>query len=508
MALLTTLILAALTVGLALLIKALVRPGQTALSLPPGPPAEPILGHLRVVPIYNPERAYMRWSDMYGSDILSFRILGRPVIVLNSVQAAVDLLNRRGANYSERPRFHLFQVGGWVKTLSFMPLGPDFRKHRTMLQTSFQKSSVVRYQPLQEREAARMLKGILERPADWEGAMRQFATAIVLRVGFGADINGDKDPLIQVAIDASQAFTYGGAPGGTPVDFFPLLRWLPRFLQDRSLKLASDWKWAVRRLHDKPYEAYLGSKKGQGSLVQDMLEQRKQQLGRGSKPEMTIDDIKSAAATVFIAGLDTTWSSMLVMVLNLTLHPEVQAKAQRAIDDVVGRDRLPSFEDRPRLPCIDRFVQETLRWCPVSPLGVPHSSIRDDEYKGYRIPAGSLVYANAWAMTHDESMYKNPDSFNPGRYLPVDEGGFGEPYPEGIFGFGRRICVGKSLAEASLWIAAATLLSTMTVHKPLDDRGNEVEPTMKLTSGLTCRPESFGCRILPRDDQAVALLRR
>ncbi|RDA84575.1 hypothetical protein CP532_1126 [Ophiocordyceps camponoti-leonardi (nom. inval.)] len=508
MALLTTLVLAALTVGLAFLVKALLRPGRTALPLPPGPPAEPILGHLRVVPIYNPERAYMRWSKTYGSDILSFRILGRPIIVLNSVQAAAHLLERRGANYSERPHFHLFEVGGWDKTLTFMQLGPDFRKHRSILQTNFQKGTIVRYQPLQQREAARMLKDILERPADWEGVMKQFATAIILRVGFGSDINGDKDPLIQVAIDASQALTYGGAPGGTPVDFFPLLRWMPRFLQDRSLKLASDWKWAVRRLHDKPYEAYLGSKKGQGSLVQDMLEQRKEQLGRGDRPGMTIDDIKGAAATVFIAGLDTTWSSMLVMVLILTLHPEVQAKAQKAIDDVVGRDRLPCFEDRPRLPYLERFLQETLRWWPVSPLGVPHSSIRDDEYEGYRIPAGSLVYANAWAMTHDESVYENPDDFNPNRYLPVEEGGFGEPYPVGQFGFGRRVCVGKHLAEASLWIAAATLLSTMTVRKALDDHGNEVEPTIKLTSGLTCRPESFGCRIMPRDEQAEALLRR
>ncbi|PFH57675.1 hypothetical protein XA68_14703 [Ophiocordyceps unilateralis] len=108
-------------------------------------------------------------------------------------------------------------------------------------------------------------------------------------------------------------------------------------------------------------------------------------------------------------------------------------------------------------------------------------------------PQGSLVYDNAWAMTHDESVYTRPDDFNPDRYAPTDEGGLGEPYPKGQFGFGLRLCIGKHLAEASLWIAAASLLSN--VRKAVDDDGNEIEPTVKLTSGLTSHPQRFGCRI-------------
>jgi cytochrome P450 len=53
-------------------------------------------------------------------------------------------------------------------------------------------------------------------------------------------------------------------------------------------------------------------------------------------------------------------------------------------------------------------------------------------------PYRSFVYANARAMTHDENTYKNPDEFNPDRYSPKTEGGAGEPYPKGQFGFGRR----------------------------------------------------------------------
>lgn len=83
---------------------------NSGLPLPPGPPAEPFFGHFRTVPLVNPEYSYIEWGKKYASDVLYFNILGRPVVVLNSVKAAVDLLNKRGSNYQDRPRFVLFEV--------------------------------------------------------------------------------------------------------------------------------------------------------------------------------------------------------------------------------------------------------------------------------------------------------------------------------------------------------------------------------------------------------------
>jgi len=487
--------------------------------LPPGPPGEPVLGHLRVVPAYGPEYAYMRWSREYGSDVLFLRVLGQPVVVLNSVRAAVDLLDKRGANYSDRPRFVLFEVMGWGKTLTFLRHGPDFRTHRRILQRSFQKGSIVQYQALQCRETAVMLRGFLDGGpgGGWDKALRRFATAVVLGIGFGIAIDSDDDPLVQVAADASYALGHGGAPAGTPVDFFPFLRWLPRWFHDRSLRFARDWRWAIRGLHDRPFEAVLAlaARDRRRSLIKEMLDQREAQLARGETPELTHDDIKGAAGAVFAAGQDTTWATLLVFVLNMVLHPEVQDKARRLLDEVVGRDRLPAFSDRPRLTYIDYIVQEALRWCPVSPIGVPHRSLADDVYNGYWIPAGSFVYANARAMTHDPDTYADPDAFNPDRFAPPaggdgdgSGGGLGEPFPSGQFGFGRRVCIGKHLAEASVWIVVASVLSTMRIEKARDEHGNEIEPEVELTQGLTSHPKPFPCRIVPRDERAAELVRR
>lgn len=479
--------------------------------LPPGPPGEPIVGHLRVVPTDSPEHAYAKWSKEYNSDVIYVNILGQPVVVLNSVQAAVDLLDKRGSNYCDRPRFVLFEVMGWKATLTFLRWGPRFKLHRRVLQRAFSPTSCIAYRGLQEREAKTLLRGVLANPQNWETILRRFATAVVLGIGFGVDVKAEGDPYIQIATDASYALGHGGAPAGTPVDFFPILKHIPNFIaRSRSLKFARDWEWSIRAIHDVPFAAVqkdISKGCAQPSFLNNLL--RQQAIGKDQDANaFNLEDIKGAAGAVFAAGQDTTWSTLVVFILNMVLHPEIQQKAQQTLDEVVGTQRLPTLEDRKRFRYIEYIVQETLRWGPVSPIGVPHRSLEDDVYNDMFIPKGSFVYANARAMTHDSQTYSDPDDFNPDRYIPQSEGGAGEPFPVGQFGFGRRVCVGKHLAEASVWIVVATMLATMTIEKAVGADGKEIIPEVELTNGLTSHPKSFKCCIVPRHDHAKRLIAR
>ncbi|THH19556.1 hypothetical protein EW146_g1637 [Bondarzewia mesenterica] len=469
-----------------------LRPSKTH-QLPPGPPGEPIIGHLRIVPTGSPEFTYARWSKEYGSDVLYVNMLGQHVVVLNSVQAAVDLLDKRGANYCDRPRFVLFEVMGWSGTLTFLRWGPRFQMHRKLLQSSFTKPRCVQYQDLQITETRRLIKSIIADPGNWEVLLRRFATAIVLGIGFGVTITSDNDPYIQMAIDASYALGHGGAPAGTPVDFFPFLRYLPNWLaRSKSLKFARDWRWAIKQIHEVPFAAVQREMKegsARPSFIRTQLENRAAKAGKGEKTDMTLDDIQGAAGAVYAAGQDTTWSTAVVFVLNMVLHPEIQRRAQAEIDAVVGPDRLPAFNDRPSLPYVDYILQETLRQ--VAPSIFVSLDSSPAIQMGARLANRSFVYANARAMCHDESTYKDPAAFNPMRFAPTSEGGNGEPLPVGQFGFGRRhaaICPGRHLADASLWIVMATMLATLSIDKTLGPDGNEITPTIALTPGLTRYP--------------------
>jgi len=75
----------------------------------------------------------------------------------------------------------------------------------------------------------------------------------------------------------------------------------------------------------------------------------------------------------------------------MALYPAAQKRAQDEIDRVVGRGRLPTYEDRASLPIVEALVREALRWRPVGPLAIPHTAAKDDIYKGYYIPKGKLT---------------------------------------------------------------------------------------------------------------------
>ena len=82
----------------------------------------------------------------------------------------------------------------------------------------------------------------------------------------------------------------------------------------------------------------------------------------------------------------------------MSLNQDIQRMAQAELDSVVGPNRLPDHNDRASLPYINAIIKEVMRWHTVVPLGVPHYTSEDMEYRGYFIPKGSVVLENIWAM--------------------------------------------------------------------------------------------------------------
>jgi cytochrome P450 len=163
--------------------------------------------------------------------------------------------------------------------------------------------------------------------------------------------------------------------------------------------------------------------------------------------------------------------------LAMLAYPEVQARAQAELDAVVGRTRLPTFADYPHLPYIRATVKETLRWRPVDPVGLPHRSIEDDWYEGMFIPKGTVCIANVWHLNRDPEIYgEDAAHFNPARHLDAD-GNIAPGPPDTkeeshvTYGFGRRLCVGRHVANNSLFIDIAILLWATKMERKKDASG-------------------------------------
>jgi cytochrome P450 len=160
--------------------------------------------------------------------------------------------------------------------------------------------------------------------------------------------------------------------------------------------------------------------------------------------------------------------------------PEVQRRAQDELDTVVGRDRLPTFADAPRLPYVHAIVKEIFRWRPAAPLGIPHATSEEDWYEGMFIPKGTVCISNIWHCNHDRAVFgDDADEFRPERHL--DEQGelsLGplETNRQGhvAYGFGRRICVAKNLANDTLFINIARILWAANLERVRDENGKDI----------------------------------
>lgn len=204
------------------------------------------------------------------------------------------------------------------------------------------------------------------------------------------------------------------------------------------------------------------------------------------------------------------------------------ARAREELDEVVGRDRLPRFEDHPRLPFLDAIVEEVLRWRPIAVTGVPHVTNTADEYEGFQIPAGSLVTANQWAITRDPEVFgEDADEFRPERWLvgdgeklsatttamksKSDGASLLRDLPTIGFGFGRRICPGRHVARREIWIQIVRLLWAFDIEGAVSQETGakvDVDPSpLKAIDSLIIRPLPFNVVFKPRGPWVEKVIR-
>jgi cytochrome P450 len=160
---------------------------------------------------------------------------------------------------------------------------------------------------------------------------------------------------------------------------------------------------------------------------------------------LSFSELSYILGVLLEAGLETTTGILEFFTMASILYPESAGKAQDELDSVVGQNQLPS-------PYVNAFIKEVFRWRPGTPMSVPHSSLKDDEYKGYHIPKGATIIENQWAINLNDNHFQDPYEFIPERWLQYPD------QPLSIFGFGRRTCPGKHMGQNSIFIAIARIL--------------------------------------------------
>ncbi|KAH7931186.1 cytochrome P450 [Leucogyrophana mollusca] len=472
----------------------------TGHSLPPGPTPLPVIGNVLSLDSREPWNTYTEWEALYGKLVYA-RFFNNDVIIINSEKVAKELLEQRSHIYSDRPFIATVEPFGWSFDFAFTPYGDEWRFCRKLFHQTFRPEAGRSFRPMQLSKAHQLLNNLLESPELYVAHCETYTTSIAMSAVYDYQTLPRDDPFVEIVNRALLLGIKAMMPERAALlSAFPFLMKLPVWFPGATIKRDAVLSCkSINEMVETPYQYVqksLASGTASPSLVSDLLEKMKHE------DHNTVDKferaIKQVSSTALAGASETTSSTLLIFILAMVLHPDVQERARAEIDVVVGPDRLPNFDDRPSLPYIDAIIRETIRWQPVAPMGVPHATSSSDVYEGHFIPKAATVILNTWAMSRDETVYPDASEFKPDRWLNSDGQLNDAQPPDFIFGFGRRICPGRHLADTSIWAAIALLLATFEFRIAKDSQGNDIPFTPTFTHGITRRPNPYPLRIVPR----------
>ncbi|KAI9451530.1 cytochrome P450 [Russula earlei] len=467
-------------------------------KLPPGPRGYPIIGNLLELK-KGQWLKFAAWRKDYG-DLIYLNVAGQPIVVLNSHKVAVDLLDRRSGIYSSRPRNIVasdIMTGGLV--IAFAQYGDIWRRMRKASHEGFNRSVVKKFHESQTTEAILLASDLLAEPAKWNRHCGRTAASVILSVLYKYhSITSEEDHVVVAISNIAARLTSAAYPGAYLVD---LAKW-KRDAEEYFEKDSAMFEGLLR-----PIEANVAKGDDHQSLGATLIRD-------ADRNKLSPRERSWLAGTLYIAGTDSSSVALAWWLLAMLAYPETQARAHAELDAVVGRARLPTFSDYPHLPYIRAMVKELLRWSSLAPLGLPHQLTEDDWYQGMFIPKGTICISNIWQINRDPEIYgENVADFDPTRHL--DANGEIAPGPsvskeEGHFayGFGRRECPGRYLANNSLFIEIAVTLWASNIERKKDAFGKFLPLDLDgyIDQGVIIRPIPFECEITPRFPEASSLL--
>ncbi|KAG6425153.1 hypothetical protein SASPL_115579 [Salvia splendens] len=249
-----------------------------------------------------------------------------------------------------------------------------------------------------------------------------------------------------------------GAPN--VADFFPILKRLdPQRIKKRLEFYFGGLLGVLGGIIDERMKSTPKELETKNDLLAALLD-----LMDGSEYDLTYKDIQhlfmldNGARDVTKGGSDSTQSTVEWAMTELLANPDKMRNAKNELTSVIGEKNQVEESDISRLPYLQALIKETLRLHIPGPFLVPRRADRDIEIGGYIIPQHSQIFINAWAIARDSSIWPNPTSFEPERFLNNNIGFKGQDFELIPFGSGRRICPGLPLADRMLSLMLGSML--------------------------------------------------
>ncbi|KAM9316383.1 uncharacterized protein PAF06_007394 [Gastrophryne carolinensis] len=433
-------------------------------NLPPGPTPLPIIGNLHLLDIREPYKTMMEMSKKYGTVLTIHFGMGKAV-VLCGYDTVKDALLNHGDEFSNRPKIPMF-----AKTT---------KDHGIIFSNGESWKAMRRFTISTLRDYGMGKKAIEDKINEEAQCLVQSLKSYGGKPFENLSILNAAVANIIISVILGHRFDYEDA---TILKLMGLINENIKLMGSRMIRLYQVFPTIIDMLpgpHKKIFEnigqmlefiriTFTKQKKDldvndQRNLIDAYLV--KQQEGKSESSQyFHNENLIALVNDLFVAGMETTTTTLRWAILLMMKYPEIQKKVQNEIDSVIGTAQ-PQAEHRKEMPYTDAVIHEIQRFADIVPEGAPHEATQDVTFRGYFIPKGTTIIPLLYSVLKDEAYFKKPYDFYPEHFLD-EKGHFKKNEAFIPFLIGKRSCAGETLAKMELFLFFSNLLQNFTFKAP------------------------------------------
>ncbi|KAM9323993.1 cytochrome P450 2F2-like [Gastrophryne carolinensis] len=487
-------LLVCFTVCVSYIVLAFIRIAKEKAMLPPGPFPLPFIGNLLQINTKDLSGSLIKLKDKYGP-VYTLYLGSKPGIVLCGYDAVKEALIDQSEVFGDRGDFPVFMnfIGG--HDIGFTSGEKSTTRRRFAVLTLRNFGMGKRSVEEQILEEARFLKQEFEKTKGSPVTLRPYFARAICNVICSA-IYGSRfhyeDKRLQIITDSiNKIFCIMSSPWGNLYNIFPsLMDCIPGPHKDIGKNFQNIYD--ITNDSYKYHEKTLDPENPRDYIDCFLIKMRKEKDNPDSA--FYYDSLSRTIQDLLFGGIETISINLTYAFLVLLKYPEVAEKMQEEIDHVIGRDRLPSYVDRNKMPYTEAAINELMRFCDIFPVSLPHCTSKDTMFRGYFIPKGTYVTPLLASVHYDPDCYAEPNKFNPNNFLD-ENGRLKKNNALMAFSAGKRKCPGEIMARMELFLFYSSLLQKFNFKPVIPREEIDLSP---LGSGLGKVPRDYKCCIVPR----------
>ncbi|XP_032319117.1 cytochrome P450 2K6 [Camelus ferus] len=431
-------------------------------QFPPGPRPLPIIGNLHILNLKKPYETMLELSQKYGS-IYSIHMGPRKAVELSGYETVKDALVNHGDQFGERSQVPIFERIFEGKGITFSH-GDTWKTVRRFSMTTLRNlglgTEITEDTIIEEcQHLIQYFESYRGKPFESKTEMNAAVANVMVSVLFGKRFDHQDAQFMRHITMIGEIIKLFGTPSIALFNTFPILGFLLR--SHKTVLRSRDELFSFIRTFINHHHKF---DKNDPRCFIDAFLVRQQEEKDKSTDNFSDDNMVVLVSNLFVAGVETTATTLRWGILLMMRYPEIQEKVHDEIAQVVGSAQ-PRIAHRAQMPYTDAVIHEVQRFANILPTGLPRATTTNVLFRNYYIPKGTEVIPLLSSVLWDQTQWETPDTFNPGHFLD-SAGKFMKKKAFMPFSAGRRVCAGASLAKMELFLFFTSLLQKFTFQPP------------------------------------------